>query len=488
MNRCLSTSRRVPSSRNGFLLVIVLAVLVLLSLASYEFADRAVAEREASAMAVRQAEARMAALSAMDVVLDAISNPEFSSALFAENEWLIEQAIDDEERIGFSVMPIDMVAGMMPEEPLDNIFGVVSESGKININALAELEDTLPEEDQREVLVQLPGMSESIADTILDFIDADGTPRTFGTESDSGDVVIRNRPLDSLDDLLVLPEVDSILLYGVDFNSNGQVDPNEELDSVDVTSGLASYITVYGRELNVNSLGEPRIDINQDNVDTLKNDLTGVLGEDVASFVAAFRESQSSSAQQNQRALGRLSRFFGPMNTGTANLTGEINALSDLIDATASDGALSSPLVSTDINRLMEFYDHVSTTDAESIAGRIDINSASVQTLIAIAGLEESTATAIADRNDWTHPVELLTSGLVDLITFRRIDPMLTTNGRVFSFSAIGYAADGPMVRIDAVVDASTSPPKILKQVDMTRVGIGRTLEMVRPSVAEAGE
>lgn len=485
MNRS-PTDRLTHQQRRGFLLVVVLAVVVLLSLACYEYADKAVAEREAARRSVQLVEARMAALSGIDAVLAAVSAPEFTTGVLADPEFLEslqEQPVDGEAgNVGFTIMVIDPVNGAWTDDLAAVSYGLVSESGKININTLAASEEALTQDDQREALLQLPNMTETLADVILDFIDADGTPRPYGTESDSGDVVIRNAPLDTLDDLLVLEEIDSIVLYGEDANFNARLDPNEDdgadsppLDDADgaLAIPLASYITVYGSEPNVNSLGDPRIDVNQDNLDTLYNELGAVLSGDVSDFIVAYRKSGGASSGGGGGRGGNRGR--------SSNSTTEINAIAELIDATVT-GYGPSPLVSTDINRLLEVYDNVSTTADETLSGRIDINSAPATVLVALGGLEEATATAIADRNDWSHPVEILTDGVVDLATFRRIEPLLTTSGRTFTFSSIGYVENGPMVRIDAIVDASTSPPKILKQLDMTRVGVGRTLEMVRPS------
>lgn len=503
-------SSKLQPARRGFLLVVVLATVVLLSLACYEYADRSVADREASAQTIALAQARMAAMSGVDVVLAAVSDPEFASADLVDEEFLTqltERIVTDDERIGVTVMPIDAYWAPWSDDSLAMLPGLISESGKINLNTLAELEDSISLNDQRAVLVEL-GLTESAADAILDFIDSDTSPRPFGTESDSGDVIIRNRPLDSLDDLLVLDEVDSILLYGEDVNLNGRLDPNEDdgeesppLDDADgiLTPGLASFVTVYGREANVDSTGEPRINVNQDSTDTLYSELSGVLDSTVADFIVAYREKGPANQSSGGRSGGRGGGFSagggfsgggssgggssgsGASGSGASSGSNEITSLAQLIDAEV-DG-VTNPLTSSDLPTLLRLYDFASTTDATTISGRLDLNAATAEMLVLLGGLEESIATTIADRDDWEHPVEILTDGLVNVATFQRLEPLLTTGGRTFSFSSVGYVADGPMVRVDAIVDASTFPPRILRLTDMTRIGVGRPVETIRPSV-----
>src|SRR5690606_8014740 len=103
-------------------------------------------------------------------------------------------------------------------------YGLMNESARLNLNAIVNFD--LDEIEQREILMALPGMTEQIADSILDWIDPDDEPRPYGTESDiyqsqSPPYFARDGALESIDELLLVDGVTPQLLYGEDANRNG---------------------------------------------------------------------------------------------------------------------------------------------------------------------------------------------------------------------------------------------------------------------------
>ena len=146
-------------------------------------------------------------------------------------------------------------------------YGLEDESTKLNLNAVAERD--AQEGTGRDILLTLPGMTEEIADAILDWIDADEDMREFGAESDHYSALTpgyapKNGPLDSIDELLLVRDVTASLLYGVDANRNNHADAVEpdsqsllDVDNTDGTlnSGWASYLTVHSYESNSSEEG-----------------------------------------------------------------------------------------------------------------------------------------------------------------------------------------------------------------------------------------
>jgi DNA uptake protein ComE-like DNA-binding protein len=53
--------------------------------------------------------------------------------------------------------------------------------------------------------------------------------------------------------------------------------------------GWAAYLTVYTHEINVDSQGNPRIYINESDLNSLADNLTTALGEDLANYIIAYR-------------------------------------------------------------------------------------------------------------------------------------------------------------------------------------------------------
>ena len=58
-----------------------------------------------------------------------------------------------------------------------------------------------------------------------------------------------------------------------------------------VTTGWAGSLTLYSREKNVNAEGSPRINLNEDDMQTLYESLPAVLPEEWAIFIVAYRQN-----------------------------------------------------------------------------------------------------------------------------------------------------------------------------------------------------
>ncbi len=291
----------LPSERRGFLLVVVLVVVMLGSLVCYQFADRMTTERQIVSVHKQEAQAAQAAQSGIDYVLAWVTSPEFlpsDLALIPPEDYAIQLVIPPDEN---AEKPNGLYCVLTSREQTlrEGVLqlGLSAEGGKINLNGLVNLDVT--EDQQREILMELPGMTETLADTILDFIDSDSNPRTYGTESDNGDYVVRNGPLTSLDDLLQIPGVTSELLYGEDANRNGLLDPNEDdgalrepFDNADgvLDAGWSAWLTVHSRESNLKSDGTPKVNLNADDLLQLHQDIANVFGTEAADFIVAYRE------------------------------------------------------------------------------------------------------------------------------------------------------------------------------------------------------
>src|SRR5690606_37684595 len=140
-------------------------------------------------------------------------------------------------------------------------------------------------------LMQLPGMTVEIADAILDWIDSDNEPREFGAEMDFYSTLTppytpQNGPIKSLEELLLVRGVTPDLLFGRDVNRNGLIDVTEldiplmiDGDPGDgsMDFGWSAYLTLYSQERNVNRYGEPRIDLNMEDLQQLYDALAEAL-------------------------------------------------------------------------------------------------------------------------------------------------------------------------------------------------------------------
>ena len=178
----------------------------------------------------------------------------------------------------------------------------------------------------RDLLMALPGMDEYTADAILDFIDPDDEPREFGAESDyytqlPNPYAAANGPLNSIEQLLLVKGITPYLLFGLDQNRNGILEANEanaammtgtmgagamgngamgagsggstsagqDAQTTPPDLGWAMYLTLYSKERNATQDGTARVNLNTQDMTSFRSDLAAVVGEDLATFVIAYR-------------------------------------------------------------------------------------------------------------------------------------------------------------------------------------------------------
>src|SRR5262249_51044706 len=114
----------------------------------------------------------------------------------------------------------------------------------------------------------------------------------------------KNGPLDSIEELLLVKGVTPQLLLGNDQNRNGALDPEEDDGSGTLDRGWAASLTVYSREMNVDSNGNPRIDVNGRDMNNLSQQLTNVVGPDLANFIVAYRLYGPASGSSSRSSPG----------------------------------------------------------------------------------------------------------------------------------------------------------------------------------------
>jgi len=304
-----------PSRKsNGFVLIVVLVVLTILSLSGFTFSELMVAERDAVRIHGTQIQSRYTAASAIEylqylLTLDALSL-EQSGGLHdnpgAFQGILVRDALDPRDRLKFSIIaPMDQLGiatGMVR-------FGLENESGRINLNLLLRYDEADPG-SARGVLMFLPGMTEEIADSILDWMDEDDEPREFGVESDfymsqATPYVAKNGPLDSVEELLMVNGVTPWHLFGSDADRNYIAEDTSGMaeslvtdtgdDNLVLTTGWINQLTIYSQETDVSLTGEEKINLNGNDLQTLYEDLQGVFGDEWATFIVAYRQSAKAS-------------------------------------------------------------------------------------------------------------------------------------------------------------------------------------------------
>lgn len=287
--------------RPGYALIAVLIVVVVLSLAAYRFADAMSSEYRVAYTATEAAQAKAFAASGVHAAAGMLSDPDTvanqlggnpgDSAAFSG----VTVGPQDGHRGGgrFTLFNVADTYTGTGEARYQVKNGATDEAAKINLNSLIQLDPT--GQVLHDALMKLPNMTEEVADAIVDWVDADDTERANGAESSyySGlpqPYRAKNGPLNSLDEMLLIRGVTPQLLYGNDRNRNGKLDPGEE-DGNDFNRGWSEFLTVYGRELNLDSNGNPRINLNDTATDakTLSDNLTAGLGQEMSDYLLAAK-------------------------------------------------------------------------------------------------------------------------------------------------------------------------------------------------------
>src|SRR5262245_26620226 len=306
--------RSSQTPRKGAVLLAVLVVIVLLSLAAYQFSESMLAEYKAADSYRRSAQARAAAnsglhyaaalLASADSITNNLNgNPYSNTSMF--QAIVVADASHPRFRGMFSVVaPVD-------DEDQGGVsqafrYGVIDEAGKLNINALFRLDSSGSILEDR--LMGLPNMTEDIANAIIDWLDEDEEPRSNGAENEyymtlNQPYRCKNGPLDSIEELLLVKGVTPQLLFGNDRNRNGVLDPDEDDGSGVLDRGWAAYLTVHSREQNVDSTGQPRIWINDNDLNGLQSKLSSAgIDEQMIQFILAYR--RYGPYTQNQSGQG----------------------------------------------------------------------------------------------------------------------------------------------------------------------------------------
>lgn len=509
----------------GMILIIVLVVILMLSLGAYTFTDLMITYDEAADLSGERIQARWTADSGIDMIRMHLILPDQQryDAGGEYNNSMMFQAInvvpDTNPR---NIANFTAVAPFVDQTGLMSgiRYGLEDESARINLNALL-LADTYVTNGGRTLLMALPGMSEDVADSILDWIDEDDDTREYGAEYDYYQSLVppyspKNGPLDTVEELLLIRGVFPQLLFGQDANRNGMVDPSEtglinnganaanqamtppatamtgDPAMAGIERGWASFLTLYSQEANLNAAGEPRIDVNSEDLETLHQDLQSKFSLDVANFIILYRQSESNSSEtENGVPAATIEMDF------TLPPSRSITQLLELVEIRLEVEGLEGPVLvnpAFPLNSLGAYVDNLMDNAAANsnptIPGRININQAPRSLLMGIPGITEEIVDRIiqeripdpAEDVSKMQPTEawLLKNLIVDLDEFRQMLPFICVGGDVFRTQVIGYFEDGAASsRVEVVIDRTTATPRIRLWRDLSHLGRGYSLEML---------
>lgn len=512
--------------RRGIILVVILVLVAMISLAGFSFRGRMATEYEATLIGgdLRQARQTLASAETYLVSLaDYLAgwpepytwfahDPQMFSAQTVNAASAPEAPNASESvrrRWRFSVvdqLPAVVANSAQDQEftdsatPVNIRFGMKNESSKLHL-VRAMMWDLETPGAGREALMQIPGMTPEAADSILDWLDSDDDPREFGAEAEhysrlDRPYTPRNGLPESLEELLFVKGVTREAFYGQgpqQFDGAAQV-------------AWSDLLTIHSAEPNTDRHGEDRIDLNElypsdYSSGTVVGDSGAVdvsfLPSELVKYILLLRlYGATFPSESTATSPGTFSAVQSSSTTPLAQISIpqdesldliDIESLCDLIDSSvqlpqsAGGQLVASPLTSarSEFLEIMNVLEERVTVDIDDqFTGRININSAPEIVLRALVGDAESAARIVQQRamvENWERetPAWLLTRQIVDLPTYRRIYPHITTRGAVHSGEIIVYREfGGPYLRRRLTIDASSKPTHRIAWTDLTSQGL----------------
>ncbi len=510
------------NGRSAYVLVVVLIVIVVLSLVAYRFTDAMSAEAEGAHRSREAAQARAHAVSGVHYAAGMLADANTLNGTLGGNPFDAPAAFSgvklgtDRDPHGggrFSVVSVaDTFAGS-GESRYAVRAGVTDEGGKLNVNALIQLDDT--GEKLHDALMKLPDMTADIADAVVDWVDPDDDPRPAGAESGyysglANPYLCKNGPLSSLEELLLVRGVTPRLLFGTDRNRNGVLDPGED-DGGGFSRGWSDFLTVYGREVDVDSAGSPRINVNDDeDVPGTNAKLAAAVGQDMADYLTYYRlggktkkagstgtggkppvvvgadqlraavEAKLAATPIPSKAVKSVLSFANTQITLPRPPTAKSTDPDTVVLCPLNDPARLKEL----LPKLLEFT--TTRTDFE-ITPRVNVNTAAPEVLAGIPGLTDADVQAIQSARTNLSPTDPATTTAAWLVTqanltvdkFKGLEKYVTGRTQVYRVHSVGYfATGGPVARVEAVIDVNQGHPRIVYFRDLT--DLGRGFELAR--------
>lgn len=304
-------------------------------------------------------------------------------------------------------------------------------------------------------LMQLEGMTEDVADSILDWIDDDDTPNAMGAEAGyysqlPSPYEPRNGAMRSLYELELVAGVQSGRVRGEDWNLDGVLDANEDdgdeswpADNADgvLDAGWSAHVTASSWEPLLAASGQAKLS------------LAEATSDDLIGRVPSLDPLQAQTILDYMWRQG--SRLEDLISTNLSQIAGQNSTVRNLLDG-----------------QLRMLFDECVAVDptAGPEAGRLNLNTVTRKTLDYVTAISPGVADSLILARDaaptgFTNMMDLLE---VPSMTPRRV----TTLSSYLTIEACSYVvtstgrdeASGIESRLVCVVTAGTLPVTIVEQ------------------------
>lgn len=421
----------------GSVLLMVLWMLIILGMLGLSYTSSVRTQLQAAHTTTGRSEAYWAARGGIEKAIAMLSEADLSTLtaddpLFDDRDQFADQGVGP-ARFSLVLPPRDQTS-----EPA---FGLLDESSRFNVNTI-----------DKATLLLLPAMTESRADSLLDWRDGDEIPRPFGAEIETYMALddpypVRNGRLASLRELVRVQSWGPVFKAAYpDPYSRFLPEPEEDEESEVVDPGDAQLLldsfTAWSVDGQLAPDGQKKMVLASVAQAEIQRRITGITAAEAKAIVEYRAKNAYKSAL-------------------------------DLLDVRNPPPA-SSPNASTaktfTLKRAGEIIDYFttessSTTDATK-PGLININTASYDTLLLLAVRSDLAAAAIERerklRGAFKGPGNIAGIDGVDEKTFKNLYPRITARSTRFHVTSRGFEpSSGATVGIEASLSVEADGVKI---------------------------
>jgi DNA uptake protein ComE-like DNA-binding protein len=270
---------------------------------------------------------------------------------------------------------------------------------------------------------------------------------------------------------------------------------------VALSRGWSPYLTLYSAEKNVDYSGQPRVNLNSEDLETLYDDLEERFGAEWATFICAYRQSGPYDGDDEPESASGELDFTQPAQT---QITQVLDLVGKNVQARFAGESqpvvLASPFATELIAMslyLPQLMDGCTANPGQMIPGRININQAPREILMGIPGITEELVDQIIDQRGTAatsgqeenealrHETWLLTEGLLfneegqpDIDKMKQLMPFVCAGGDVYRAQVVGYfQGGGASSRAEVVFDNTGAVPRVVFWRDLSHLGRGYSLE-----------
>lgn len=320
-------------------------------------------------------------------------------------------------------------------------FALVDEASKLDLNATWLTADIL--------VSNIPNMTYEFAEAIMDWR---STNDTSGSSLNYGQLgyLPKHAPFETVGELRLLYGADPEWLKGEDLNQNGLLDANEkDLNGNGMADrGWIEFFTVYNREPNTRPDGSSFTNVNNNAqlYSLLELRLGASRARDVTNSLARASGSGQGQGQGNQ-SLASLLQFYVRSGLNADEFAG--------------------------------IYSDISATTNSYVVGRVNVNTAPVEVLACLPGMDYSTAQQLVNYRDSTSVDVRTFAWIVDALGSGSSAIQALGQGDYITAKSFQVTADiaalGPFGRgyrrTRFVFDTSEGTPKVVYRQDLSRLG-----------------